>query len=108
MELSGDSERSESGTSNAAWWPSDIIENLKSVSLSPREDTLTTEASICNLRHSQHSPKAASQILWSTGSFSGSIPNGFYSIIPVRNRIFYIHIIYFVGLCYFCSLFWFL
>ncbi|XP_074567203.1 putative serine/threonine-protein kinase SIS8 [Curcuma longa] len=82
MELSGDSERSESGTSNAAWWPSDIIENLKSVSLSPREDTLTTEASICNLRHSQHSPKAASQILWSTGSFSGSIPNGFYSIIP--------------------------
>ncbi|XP_042437450.1 serine/threonine-protein kinase EDR1-like isoform X2 [Zingiber officinale] len=82
MELSGDSERSESGTSNAAWWPSDIIENLKSVSLSPREDTLTTEASICNLKHSQHSPKAASQILWSTGSFSGLIPNGFYSIIP--------------------------
>ncbi|KAG6477482.1 hypothetical protein ZIOFF_066749 [Zingiber officinale] len=78
----GDSERSESGTSNAAWWPSDIIENLKSVSLSPREDTLTTEASICNLKHSQHSPKAASQILWSTGSFSGLIPNGFYSIIP--------------------------
>nr|XP_018681008.1 PREDICTED: U-box domain-containing protein 51-like isoform X2 [Musa acuminata subsp. malaccensis] len=82
MELSGDSTQSEPGTSNAAWWASDLIENLNSVSLAPREETLTTGESASDVRLAVHSSQVASQILWSTGTFSGLIPNGFYSIIP--------------------------
>ncbi|RRT47449.1 hypothetical protein BHE74_00047870 [Ensete ventricosum] len=82
MELSGDSTQSEPGTSNAAWWASDLIENLNSVSLAPREETLTTGESASDVRQAVHSSQVASQTLWSTGTFSGLIPNGFYSIIP--------------------------
>ncbi|RWW25365.1 hypothetical protein BHE74_00015783 [Ensete ventricosum] len=82
MELSGDSTRSEPMTSNAAWWHSDIAENLKSVSLAPRGETLTTGEFPCDVWQAEYSSQAASQILWSTGTFSGLIPNGFYSIIP--------------------------
>ncbi|KAJ8485884.1 hypothetical protein OPV22_018369 [Ensete ventricosum] len=69
-------------TSNAAWWASDLIENLNSVSLAPREETLTTGESASDVRQAVHSSQVASQTLWSTGTFSGLIPNGFYSIIP--------------------------
>ncbi|CAL9084353.1 unnamed protein product [Musa textilis] len=82
MELSGDSTQSEPGTSNAAWWASDLIENLNSVSLAPREETLTAGESASDVRQAVHSSQVASQILWSTGTYSGLIPNGFYSIIP--------------------------
>ncbi|KAJ8455262.1 hypothetical protein OPV22_035190, partial [Ensete ventricosum] len=81
-DLIGDSTRSEPMTSNAAWWHSDIAENLKSVSLSPRGETLTTGEFPCDVWQAEYSSQAASQILWSTGTFSGLIPNGFYSIIP--------------------------
>ncbi|WOK98534.1 serine/threonine-protein kinase EDR1 isoform X2 [Canna indica] len=73
---SGDSGRSEEGTSNTAWWPSDFVENLQSVSLDPREKAA------CNVGTAEPFSQTASQILWSTGTFSGSIPNGFYSVIP--------------------------
>ncbi|URD96492.1 STYKc [Musa troglodytarum] len=82
MELSGDSTQSEPGTSNAAWWASDLIENLNSVSLAPRKETLTAGESASDVRQAVHSSQVASQILWSTGTYSGLIPNGFYSIIP--------------------------
>ncbi|WOL20592.1 hypothetical protein Cni_G29397 [Canna indica] len=81
MELSGGSAQSEPGSSNAAWWAQDLMENLKSVSLASREETITGDSE-CSLMQTEHSSQAASQILWSTGSFSGLIPNGFYSIIP--------------------------
>lgn len=63
-DMSGDSGQSGAGPSNATWWHSDCIEKLQSVSLVPQE-SLT-----------------ASQVLWRTGTLSGPIPNGFYSIIP--------------------------
>ncbi|CAD5174077.1 unnamed protein product [Musa acuminata subsp. malaccensis] len=81
-DLIGDSTRSEPVASNAAWWHSDIAENLKSVSLAPRGETLTTGGFPCDVWQAEYSSQAASQILWSTGTYSGLIPNGFYSIIP--------------------------
>lgn len=83
MEKSGDSGRSDPGTSNAAWWTSDFVEKLQSVSLAPREETLTDRVSACFVGRREHSSQSACQILWSTGTFSGQLPNGFYSIIPV-------------------------
>ncbi|KAJ8499223.1 hypothetical protein OPV22_009775 [Ensete ventricosum] len=74
--MSGDSVRSEQGNSCAAWWPSHFIENLQSVSLDPREE------STCRVGKAELFSATASQLLWSTGTFSGSIPNGFYSVIP--------------------------
>ncbi|XP_065002873.1 serine/threonine-protein kinase EDR1-like isoform X1 [Musa acuminata AAA Group] len=81
-DLIGDSTRSEPVASNAVWWHSDIAENLKSVSLAPRGETLTTGGFPCDVWQAEYSSQAASQILWSTGTYSGLIPNGFYSIIP--------------------------
>ncbi|KAG1346737.1 serine/threonine-protein kinase EDR1 [Cocos nucifera] len=82
MEKSGDSGRSDPGTSNATWWTSDFVEKLQSVSLAPREETLTDRVSSCFVGRAEQSSQSASQILWSTGTFSQQIPNGFYSIIP--------------------------
>ncbi|KAJ8505974.1 hypothetical protein OPV22_006860 [Ensete ventricosum] len=76
MEMTGDSALSEHGTSNSTWWSSDFVESLQSVSLDPREETP------CNIGKAELSCHTASQILWSTGTFYGSIPNGFYSVIP--------------------------
>ncbi|CAL9145771.1 unnamed protein product [Musa hybrid cultivar] len=75
-DMSGDSARSEEGNSGAAWWPSHFIENLQSVSLDPRKE------STCRVGKAELFSATASQLLWSTGTFSGSIPNGFYSVIP--------------------------
>ncbi|URD76507.1 STYKc [Musa troglodytarum] len=75
-DMSGDSVRSEQGNSGATWWPSHFIENLQSVSLDPREE------STCRVGKAELFSATASQLLWSTGTFSGSIPNGFYSVIP--------------------------
>ncbi|XP_042385311.1 probable serine/threonine-protein kinase SIS8 isoform X4 [Zingiber officinale] len=77
-EMSGDSARSEQGNTSTTWWPSDFIDNLQSVSLDSREETT------CNIRKAEVLSQTASQILWSTGTFSASIPNGFYSVIPDR------------------------
>ena len=75
--MTGDSALSEQGTSSSTWWSSDFVESFESVSLDPREETA------CNIGKAELSCHTASQILWSTGTFSGSIPNGFYSVIPV-------------------------
>ncbi|THU65917.1 hypothetical protein C4D60_Mb05t08690 [Musa balbisiana] len=76
MEMTGDSALSEQGTSGSTWWSSDFVESFQSVSLDPQEETA------CNIGKAELSCHTASQILWSTGTFSGSLPNGFYSVIP--------------------------
>ncbi|XP_038981436.1 serine/threonine-protein kinase EDR1-like isoform X2 [Phoenix dactylifera] len=81
-EKPGDAGQSDPRTSNAAWWTSDFVEKLQAVSLAPREETLTDRVSVCLAGRTEHSSQSASQILWSTGTFSAQIPNGFYSIIP--------------------------
>ena len=86
MEIPGDSGQSEPGP-NASLWPTDFMEKLQSVSLSPREETLSDRGPVCDVGKAELSSQSASQVLWSTGTLSSPIPNGFYSIIPVR-RIF--------------------
>lgn len=76
---------SEQGPPNVAWWPSDFIEKFGSVSLGSHEETLTNEDLESNTEGDELSSQKASQILWSTGMLSEPIPNGFYSVIPVRN-----------------------
>lgn len=51
-------------------------------------------------RYDSSSCISASQILWSTGMLSESIPNGFYSVVPVStltNLMFELWILYFLS-----------
>lgn len=73
----------EQGPPSAPWWPSDFIEKMGSVSLGSQEETLNNK-SHRNFEQDALSSQRASQILWSTGVLSEPIPNGFYSVIPVR------------------------
>lgn len=79
--MPGDSARSEQRNSSAIWWPPDFVENFQSVSLDPEQST-------CIIKNAERISHMASQILWSTGTFSGSIPNGFYSVVPVSTDFF--------------------
>jgi len=81
-----DAGSTEQGPSNAniSWWPSDFVEKFGSVALDSQDQTVNNNESP---RHSDKdvlSPLKASQILWRTGMLSEPIPNGFYSLIPVR------------------------
>ncbi|XP_028551430.1 serine/threonine-protein kinase EDR1 isoform X6 [Dendrobium catenatum] len=82
MEMPSDSGNSVSGTSNANCFPSDFVEKFPVVSLVSQEESLSTRLSACKEDKVEISSQVASQTLWSTGSLSGPIPNGFYSIIP--------------------------
>nr|CAD1834379.1 unnamed protein product [Ananas comosus var. bracteatus] len=83
-EILGDSMRSEPGTPNATWWSPGFIEKLQALSLSQQEEASTGRGLTCNAAKAESLSQAASQTLWSTGTFSGPIPNGFYSIIPEK------------------------
>lgn len=67
---------------NASWLPSDLIEKLQSVSLASHGESVSRRGSVCHVDKADFSSQTASQVLWSTGTLSGPIPNGFYSIIP--------------------------
>ncbi|KAG1335252.1 serine/threonine-protein kinase EDR1 [Cocos nucifera] len=79
----GDAGHSEPGPSNTTWWPSDFMEEFQSVSLVPQDHTLSSDSS-GNVGQAEPSSQTASQVLWSTGTLSGPIPNGFYSVPPDR------------------------
>ncbi|KAI3902561.1 hypothetical protein MKW92_031805 [Papaver armeniacum] len=72
----------EPGSSNANWWPSGLMDKLRSVSLAQEESLNGKE--MCNADRDDLSLQTASQILWTTGTLSGAIPNGFYSVIPEK------------------------
>lgn len=74
----------EHGPSSVSWWPSDFVERLGSVSLGSQDETLDNKGSPKHSDQDVLSPQKASQILWHTGMLSEPIPNGFYSVIPVR------------------------
>ncbi|XP_020088664.1 serine/threonine-protein kinase EDR1-like isoform X1 [Ananas comosus] len=80
-DIPSDPGKSEAPNPNTSWWPSDLTGKLRSVSLMPEEQNLGAAGSASNAGQ-ELSPRAASQILWSTGTLSSPIPNGFYSIIP--------------------------
>ncbi|KAI3958312.1 hypothetical protein MKW98_011000 [Papaver atlanticum] len=72
----------EPGSSNANWWPSGLMDKLRSVSLAQEESLNGKE--MCNTDRDDLSLQTASQILWTTGTLSGAIPNGFYAVIPEK------------------------
>lgn len=79
----GDAGHSEPGPSNTTWWPSDFMEEFQSVSLVQQEHNLSGSDSSGNVGQTEPSSQTASQVLWSTGTLSCPIPNGFYSVLPV-------------------------
>lgn len=74
--------QSEASSCDPSWWPQDFLEKIEYVTLSRKQEVLGDKESRCNLGNSRSSSWKASQLLWSTGTYSGFIPNGFYSIIP--------------------------
>ncbi|EMS54897.1 hypothetical protein TRIUR3_23115 [Triticum urartu] len=74
--------RSEATSCEPSWWPPDFLEKIESVALAREQEVLAEKESRSSLSNSRSSSWKASQLLWSTGTYSGFIPNGFYSIIP--------------------------
>ncbi|KAG2712537.1 hypothetical protein I3843_04G122700 [Carya illinoinensis] len=85
-ETRDDAGPAEQGTSNASWWPSDFVENFGSVSLGSQGETLGNKESPRSSEEDRLTPQRASQILWRTGMLSEKIPNGFYSVIPEKDK----------------------
>lgn len=83
-ETRDDAGPAEQGLPSASWWPSDFMERFGSVSLGSQDETLSNTESPKNSEQDVLSSQKASQILWRTGMLSEPIPNGFYSVIPVR------------------------
>lgn len=81
----------EQGHSNATWWSSDFIEKFGSVSLGFHEESSSNRELPRTFEQDGLSSQTASQILWSSGVLSEPIPNGFYSVIPVRIWYFVIN-----------------
>lgn len=75
----------EPGPSNSTWWPSGFMEKFHSVSLVSPEETLNSKESASTSEQDDLSFQTASQILWTSGTYTGPIPNGFYSVIPVSS-----------------------
>jgi hypothetical protein len=76
--------QSEATSCEPSLWPPDFLEKIESVAISRNQEVLADKESRFSLANSRSSSWKASQLLWSTGTYSGFIPNGFYSIIPVR------------------------
>ncbi|CAN8254259.1 unnamed protein product [Cochlearia groenlandica] len=74
------------GTSNQTLWPSEFVERFGSVHLGSQEETSSSNDSPRELALDCLPSNSASNTLWSTGSLSEPIPNGFYSVIP-DNRL---------------------
>lgn len=83
-ETRDDAGPAEQGPSNASWWHSDFIERFGSVSLGSQDETLSNTESPRSSDQDVLTSQKASQILWRTGVLSEPIPNGFYSVVPVR------------------------
>ena len=78
-----DARPAEQWPSSMSWWPSDFVGKFGSLSLGS-QGTLNNKESHRRSNEDVMSPQKASQILWHTGMLSEPIPNGFYSVIPVR------------------------
>lgn len=74
--------QSEATSCEPSLWPPDFLEKIESVAISRNQEVLADKESRFSLANSRSSSWKASQLLWSTGTYSGFIPNGFYSIIP--------------------------
>jgi hypothetical protein len=79
-----DARMEEQRQSYVSRWPSDFVGKFGSVSLGTQDETLNNKESPRHSNQDFMSPQRASQILWHTGMLSEPIPNGFYSVVPVR------------------------
>ncbi|TVU33228.1 hypothetical protein EJB05_25018 [Eragrostis curvula] len=82
-DLPEDEGRYQTYSSDRNCWPSHLEHKFQSSSLTKQEKNLDSADSSLDFREADLSFKA-SQTLWSTGSLSSPIPNGFYSIIPEK------------------------
>ncbi|CAA0823663.1 Mitogen activated protein kinase kinase kinase-related [Striga hermonthica] len=84
MEESKDETKSvEAQGHNTQWWPTGLIEKLRSISLVPSEETSSSEGSRVQL-DIESTFQVASQTLWDTGKLAEPIPDGFYFVSPER------------------------
>ena len=74
--------QSDTHSSDPNWLSSHEEHKFQTSSQDKQEHSLDFADSSPNSREVDHA-FCASQALWSTGSLSSPIPNGFYSIIPV-------------------------
>lgn len=82
-----DTRPSEQSSSSTRWWPSDFSESFGSISLDSKDENLRSNEYNTKEKYDRLSYKRASQILWTTGTLSDPIPNGFYSVVPVSSSI---------------------
>ncbi|KAL6629406.1 hypothetical protein ACP70R_029171 [Stipagrostis hirtigluma subsp. patula] len=82
-DLPEDEGPSKTHSSDRNCWPSNLEHKFGSLSLTKQGKNFDSADSSLDCREANHSLQAA-QILWSTGSLSGPIPNGFYSVIPEK------------------------
>ncbi|GFP89600.1 serine/threonine-protein kinase ctr1 [Phtheirospermum japonicum] len=71
------------GHNNTQWWPSGLIEKLRSISLVSSDEASTSKGSR-GQRDFERAFQVASQTLWDTGKLAEPIPDGFYFVSPER------------------------
>ncbi|CAH8310443.1 unnamed protein product [Eruca vesicaria subsp. sativa] len=78
----GDTRDDAGPSEQETWWPSEFVERFGSLHLGSQEETSSAKDSPRNLGRYELPSNSASNTLWTTGSLSDPIPNGFYSVIP--------------------------
>ncbi|KAL0352975.1 UNVERIFIED_CONTAM: putative serine/threonine-protein kinase SIS8 [Sesamum angustifolium] len=68
---------------NTQWWPSGLIEKLRSISLVSSDETSSSKGSSSQHDFGSLPFQIASQTLWDTGKIAEAIPDGFYFVNPV-------------------------
>ncbi|KAK6150008.1 hypothetical protein DH2020_017533 [Rehmannia glutinosa] len=69
---------------NTQWWPSGLIEKLRSISLVSSDETSSSKGSRGQHDVGSLAFQIASQTLWDTGKLAEPIPDGFYFVSPER------------------------
>ncbi|KAL0305625.1 UNVERIFIED_CONTAM: hypothetical protein Sradi_5979800, partial [Sesamum radiatum] len=67
---------------NTQWWPSGLIEKLRSISLVSSDETSSSKGSSSQHDFGSLPFQIASQTLWDTGKIAEAIPDGFYFVNP--------------------------
>ena len=75
------------GPSHNAWWPSNFMERLRTVSLFSSEEAVNSKETSSGKTIEGLASHRASQILWASGQLSEPIPNGFYSVVLVSSAL---------------------
>ncbi|XP_059074589.1 uncharacterized protein LOC131068894 isoform X4 [Cryptomeria japonica] len=78
----GPSEMDASSSSNCC--SLQLVQKMQSIVLDSRGESPNTGFTEHSLQDGDISPQIASEILWKTGTYDYKIPNGFYSVIPIK------------------------